>query len=133
MADYAALSAQAGIDFVALKDKYSKVAEQQKRAATAEGDPQFEEKRKAAEQANAVLDRYTTCAMCQGTGIFRSVYNFRTMESNCEACDGDGIMMKRQVEEIIKTVELEGSLETSYVVGEKETVEAAAAPSSSKV
>ena len=92
-ADLTAVSATIGIDLEALRDKYKGLSDGTKPVSD-------EAKRLAAEEAFKVLEKYKTCSNCGGTGIVKSVYNFISMENNCEECEGDGLLQE-QVKGII--------------------------------
>ncbi len=99
--DLSEASATIGIDLEGLRKKYKA---QTSSASSAGIDTQKEvfdalhqkQREKKIKYANDVLDQYRTCHMCHGTGIMKSIYNFMTMESNCEHCDGEGVMKKEK-------------------------------------
>ena len=76
-----------GIDLEGLRAKYRGVS-----AGTAPEEDS--EKAKAAAEAFRKLDKYSACHECGGTGLKKSVYNFIKIESNCDQCDGDGLLVK---------------------------------------
>ncbi len=86
-----------GIDLDGLRAKYQGI-----KAGTAPKEDS--EKAKAAAEAFRKLDKYSTCAECGGSGLKKSVYNFMTIEANCDHCDGDGLLLKA-VKEIQKDFE----------------------------
>lgn len=83
------LSRTAGVDLIALKEKYSSLSKQQGSKTSAET--------KKAEEANEVLSKYVICQACNGQGIVKSVYNHMVMEKTCEACDGESIVLKELI------------------------------------
>ena len=76
-----------GIDLNGLRAKYQGI-----QAGTAPKEDS--EKAKAAAEAFRKLDKYSACAECGGSGVKKTVYNFITMEANCDSCDGDGLLIK---------------------------------------
>ena len=110
-----------GINLEGLRAKYRGVS-----AGTAPEEDS--EKAKAAAEAFRKLDKYSACHECGGTGLKQSVYNFIKIESNCDQCDGDGLLVKA-VKEIEKeefddaakeAVEGEQAEATAVVVKEEE-------------
>lgn len=87
------LSKKAGVDFVALKEKYSNI----QNSVNAHSNHN---------QTNATedfekLNKYKICSKCQGLGIVKSIYNHRVMESECDECEGDAII---DLEKLVATV-----------------------------
>lgn len=98
--DLSTLSKSAGIDLVALKAKYQRVA--QENAASAALNPsaasqqalEDTKRQKADMKADTErLNNYKVCPNCQGSGIVKSIYNHMVMERDCEVCDGECVMM----------------------------------------
>ena len=102
--DYDKLSNQSGIDFNALKEKYaakSATSTSTQGAADLLTDAMMSEqmqRQQEARIANEVLDKYRTCDMCHGTGIQKYIYNFMSMESNCDTCEGEGLLIRKKTE-----------------------------------
>ncbi len=90
-----------GIDLEGLRAKYRGVS-----AGTAPEEDS--EKAKAAAEAFRKLDKYSACHECGGTGLKQSVYNFIKIQSNCDQCDGDGLLVKA-VKEIEKAEEFDAA------------------------
>jgi len=82
------LSATAGVDFKQLFLKYKSVQEEKK------GPTQVNE------DANK-LDKYAICSTCDGQGYIQEVYNHMVLEKNCKECDGESIVLKKKVEDIV--------------------------------
>lgn len=88
------LSKTAGVDLLALKEKYANVA---KTSASSN----MSDEAKHAEDA---LSKYAICNACQGQGIVKSVYNHMVMEKTCELCDGESVILKQIVDtELVKS------------------------------
>ncbi len=96
------LSKVSGVDFVALREKYSK----QKTYASAREQievtnhvvPLSEEERK---NIDTTLSKYHICKNCNGLGVVKSVYNHMTMERTCEECDGESIILQSQFDKVV--------------------------------
>ena len=104
-----------GIDLEGLRAKYQGIN------SGKAPDVNTEKAREAAE-AFRKLDKYSACTECGGTGLKESVYNFIKMTTNCDLCEGDGLLLKA-VKEIEKA---EGIDPPSKDVGEGEQAEATA-------
>lgn len=92
------LSDTIGIDLEGLRQKYANKGSASHHVVDSEADI-FDTMQKAAraekiKHANDTLDKYKTCHVCQGTGLMKSVYNFMTLESNCDHCEGEGVIIK---------------------------------------
>jgi len=93
---YFRLSATAGVDFQALREKYKNPINQSVGLANkTESIVENEEKRKKDLELLAAMDVMRTCHICHGTGIERYTYNFQVREMNCSGCEGDGLVRKR--------------------------------------
>jgi DnaJ-class molecular chaperone len=95
------LSATAGVDLLALRDKYSSTRYRntssipdEARDATVDIS---EEERVAMVAAHGRLDDYKICQTCQGQGFIKETYNFQVRDKNCPDCDGESIIMKSHV------------------------------------
>jgi hypothetical protein len=107
------LSKVAGVDFNALRNKYKKQQGEQGPAQVEvlsentyrQNLVNEEDKKKISDPSivNEMLDKYNICKNCQGLGTIKTIYNFMTLESTCEECDGESIVMKSKVDEIIRT------------------------------
>lgn len=86
------LSKQAGVDFAALKTKYSN-------KTTTESISNVD-----SSKDTSALDKYKICSNCNGQGIIKSIYNHMVVEKDCEVCDGESIVLKKAVESISKSV-----------------------------
>ena len=82
------LSKSAGVDFLALRKKYSSL---QPPPPTSQGEKNHGEQ---AKKDMETLEKYKICQGCSGTGIQKSIYNFRVVESDCEVCEGECITMR---------------------------------------
>ena len=80
---YFRLSATAGVDFEALREKYTKLK------AEAPPVPVLSEEAAAVYER---LDAITTCSICVGSGIEKYMYNNQQREQNCTGCDGEGLI-----------------------------------------
>lgn len=81
------LSKTAGVDLLALKEKY---AARNVAAST--------ELTEQAKQAHDTLSKYVICQSCQGRGIVKSIYNHMVMEKTCEVCDGESVVLRQFVD-----------------------------------
>jgi len=109
MSDLEQLSKTSGVDFVSLKDKYSKIKSSNISAIANDNDCGNNDNSKnlsAAEQKNIdeKLSKYHICKTCNGLGIVKSIYNHMTMEKTCEDCDGDSIILESQLDLIKQTM-----------------------------
>ena len=99
--DYDKLSKQSGIDFNALKEKYSVKSSSSTSTLGAEDiltetmQADLLNRRQEAHQANEALSKYRICDTCHGTGIQKYIYNFISMETNCDQCEGEGLIKKK--------------------------------------
>lgn len=92
------LSATAGVDFEALREKYGKIAQHQKSANSSAVTPISDEEALAQKKLaddHAKLDQIRACNICHGSGMEQYVYNNIQRERDCEHCDGSGFL-KRQ-------------------------------------
>lgn len=105
MDDLDSLSAACGVDLVKLKQKYSGMAGMAgDRPAAVQQDTVFSQIKPAVLTSQDIanrLDNYKICKTCNGQGIVRTLYNHRVMESNCEGCDGEGVMSASVVDNIV--------------------------------
>jgi len=100
--DWTKLSANAGVDFAALRAKYEKMAASSSAAVSGKTSQQQEilqpteeeEKIKSDYEKLAEMDVMRTCHVCHGTGIERFSYNFQVREQNCTGCDGEGLVRR---------------------------------------
>lgn len=97
------LSVTASVDFLALKEKYKGVAAANQNAAksSSSNNNNNREEREQAARDMAKLDKYKICQGCGGSGIQKTIYNHRVVESDCEVCEGDCVMLREQVTAII--------------------------------
>ena len=92
------LSSQAGVDFAALRAKYTSVAreEQSKARETATATASTNtSKQDAALEAMRRLDDYKICNRCQGQGTVKELYNHFWQEKDCPDCDGEAIVQRQ--------------------------------------
>jgi len=95
-ADYSKLSANTGIDFDKIKAKYASRKTVGSAAEAARVVSGLEDKSRMAhvQYSNTVLEKYKVCQQCNGTGLRKTIYNFMTLESNCDVCEGEGVLHK---------------------------------------
>lgn len=94
------LSEVAGVDFIALREKYhAHISENSKSTEN-----YSVEDVNARRQVDEKLSLYKICENCQGIGIVKSQYNFMVLEKTCEVCDGDSVILRETVHEIAKNV-----------------------------
>ena len=98
MDDLGALSAACGVDLVKLKQKYSGMAADRSQVVCEETVFSAAKSSMLTSQdiANR-LDNYKVCKTCGGQGIVKTLYNHRVMESNCEECDGEGVITESEI------------------------------------
>ncbi len=102
MDDLDSLSAACGVDLVKLKQKYSGMAGD--RPSVVQQDTVFSQIKPTVLTSQDIanrLDNYKICKTCNGQGIVKTLYNHRVMESNCEDCDGEGVMSASVVDNIV--------------------------------
>ena len=91
--DLARLSRTAGVDLEALRRKYLRPAAA---GAARDGQPAASPlatpAQVAASERLAAL-RALPCRICKGSGLERAPYNHMLLERNCEACDGEGVLL----------------------------------------
>jgi hypothetical protein len=85
------LSATAGVDFEALREKYKNKANIS--PATSLTDEEIEKIRRDTEEL-AGLDTLHACHVCNGTGVEVYEYNHRRCEKTCCTCDGERLVRK---------------------------------------
>jgi DnaJ-class molecular chaperone len=90
------LSRTAGVDFLALKQKYSSNSS----GSIVSNESASEE----VINAHNSLSKYAVCQVCQGQGIVKSVYNHIVMEKTCESCDGESIVLREAFDKEIKSM-----------------------------
>lgn len=56
------------------------------------------DKQKESIDTQKVLDHYKICKTCLGQGYTTYIYNHRVMEQKCEECDGDSIIITKEIE-----------------------------------
>ena len=90
------LAASGGEDEIKLKQQLQDAQRMREMEARANGvvvEPNKEEVEKN-EAGKKRLDNIIVCARCSGQGLVRQTYNFQIRESNCEECEGEGILYK---------------------------------------
>ena len=94
---YSNLQMNTGIDFKALKDKYSSpiVAESDSNHSTISSEVfiRAEDENKLAFDK---LGKYKVCTSCNGQGFVKIIYNHIVKQVNCDACEGDAILLLEQ-------------------------------------
>ena len=96
------LSEAAGVDLVALREKYRSRGSSNSSQAAPDGIGKIEDIAKA----NETLDKYSICKCCQGQGTIFETYNHFRMEKTCPECDGEAVVWKKTVEELLKAESL---------------------------
>lgn len=86
-ADLEILSKKAGIDLVAIKEKYKNMAA---KPSTGVNTHQQQSSKKTDTSA---LNNYKLCPECQGVGTVKTIYNHMVMEKDCAKCDGECVLM----------------------------------------
>ena len=115
--DYTKLQASTGIDFDKIKAKYAsrKLVGAEREADAASASMADTSKVDHVKYSNTVLDKYKVCHQCNGTGLHKTIYNFMTLESNCEVCDGEGVLFKpnlyAQSDESVNAADANASVE----------------------
>ncbi len=88
------LSATAGVDFLALREKYSAIAAKRPIVTAREPGIEATDREKIELEGHARLDKLIACHVCHGSGIEKYVYNFSVREQNCSKCDGEGVVQR---------------------------------------
>jgi DnaJ-class molecular chaperone len=91
---YDKLQSNTGVDFEALRIKYQR-AESIKNPNTS---GYREEEIKA---THYQLDKYKICQKCNGQGLIKQTYNHIVKQVNCDACDGDAILLDKATKSTI--------------------------------
>lgn len=88
------LSGSAGVDLLALKQKYEGVRNTQiQREKEEEGHQEKETTERDIQADYNTLDKYKICKRCGGQGIVKEIYNHMVLDKTCEECDGDCIQI----------------------------------------
>ena len=86
------LHENSGVDFIALRKKYSAVKSSQEKDTSAKQNiPRAPNGMTIQEQFDS-LDKYEICKRCGGEGIIKEIYNHMVMQKTCPECDGESIM-----------------------------------------
>eukprot|EP01039_Chlorochromonas_danica_P000578 gene578-622_t len=105
--ELAKLSESAGVDLLALKEKYSKTGGIS--TSSSQGTPasssSYEQKKRESDEAENHLSKYKICPTCQGLGIQKTVYNHMVLERTCEDCDGDSIVLLESLQRELLTTQ----------------------------
>ena len=90
------LSETAGVDLLAIREKYKNKAAAAISETEAGNDEDVDKLKKEIDMITAMkkLDSYTLCKTCHGVGTVVEVYNHFRMEKNCPECDGDSVSHK---------------------------------------
>ena len=83
------LQTNCGIDFIALKQKYSKHEYNNNNKTSEFGSVSASMK----QQQFDSLDKYSICKSCLGAGVTKSIYNHMVLERTCNECNGDSILL----------------------------------------
>jgi len=81
------LSKSAGVDLLALRKKYTMLQP----LSHSQGENRNGEQ---ATKDMETLEKYKICQGCSGTGIQKTIYNFRVVESDCDVCEGECLTMR---------------------------------------
>lgn len=104
-ASYSKLQANGGVDFSALRLKYT---EKSASAGTAQANisrncsssnnpPKHNYTKEEIKNTNDKLNKYQMCSACQGQGTVKIMYNHISKTVNCEVCDGEAILLEKAV------------------------------------
>lgn len=96
------LSDVAGVDLISLKEKYT----QRKSTASNDNDRGEVEQRQASYET---LDKYSICSSCNGLGVVKTIYNHMVLEKECERCEGECILLKKQLNALAAELEYTAS------------------------
>ena len=91
------LAETTGVDFIALKKKYTGVkAVQEKTVNNNKNVTNTNEKTTSGgssiQEQYVSLDKYVVCKTCKGMGIIKEIYNHMVLDKTCPECEGDSIM-----------------------------------------
>jgi len=89
----------AGVDFIALKNKYAGMSYSTKTDGM-NGTKSVSESKLSAEEikeAHERLDAFKICPACNGLGYTKEIYNHQVKEKECKECDGESIIMNNVV------------------------------------
>lgn len=93
--DLNSLSSRAGVDFVALRDKYKAIQSSTVPPASTSSYDKSIGASKAALDLDAKLSKYKICDICNGAGVLKEIYNkSMVMEKTCTNCDGESLIAK---------------------------------------
>ena len=84
-------SRRAGVDLMALRNKYRTVPSENTNHSS--HNLEIQECSKSVESGTTRLEQYKICPGCNGQGTVKSLYNFIVMERTCDKCDGDSVIM----------------------------------------
>jgi DnaJ-class molecular chaperone len=94
------LSKTAGVDFIALKEKYKTLKPDASKITVTAGTSSATSN----QDANQILSKYSICKTCNGQGIVKTLYNHMTLEKTCEDCDGDSVVVLQYINNEINRV-----------------------------
>lgn len=105
--DLVKLGESAGVDFIALREKYSQIRQQatDQALSSVSGAMPTKEEIEKAKQAEENLSKYKICPTCNGLGIKKTKYNHMVLESTCDDCDGDSIVMLDGLQQEIRLLQ----------------------------
>jgi hypothetical protein len=96
------LSATAGVDFEALRDKYKDKSASAKASVASTPEATAEQAQIRADYEKLKnLDSIRACHVCHGSGIEKYQYNFQEKDRNCENCDGEGLVRRLEIKSVL--------------------------------
>lgn len=100
------LSKVSGVDFHALRDKYSgnKYKTERATASSADDNGKAKYSEEKAKEINEKLSQYHICKSCNGMGIVKTFYNHMMLEKTCEECDGDSLILQSNMEKAVSSI-----------------------------
>eukprot|EP01038_Epipyxis_sp_PR26KG_P007498 gene7498-10215_t len=97
---YTEISKITGVDFLALKSKYSKQKQdyeqiiQPTNMNIIDNLSSNQVTKSFVAEIGDKLDQYKICISCNGSGTIKYKYNHMILDKECENCDGEGILIK---------------------------------------
>jgi len=106
---YSRIQSQTGIDLNALRSKYQNIEKnpealghisQFRDGMFSSASPSVDQNPAGSQpstvDSNQVLSKYSICSTCNGLGLVKKDYNHMILESNCDDCEGEGILLKKE-------------------------------------
>lgn len=110
------VSKVSGVDFLSLREKYKKsynpTTTLSNTTTTNELPASIQHNKTATDEKlgkknvniDEVLSKYHICKACNGLGVIKSIYNHMTLETTCEECDGDSIILQDNYEKAVASL-----------------------------